>query len=801
MKGLIVVLCLALICSFTAGASLRSSYGAVDTNKTLEELLNTQFGEFATALRVRLPNVWSEIVTAPAGTGAFTVFAPQNTKVGNLTSAEVLEYHITRGDVVAANIHQYTTVPTLYNATGLNNNSQVLAFTIFNNTVRINGEVNVQQADLIATNGVIHNISGVLSLPGSNVGQVLGDNYSTLTSLLKRTNISLAEVRNVAILAPTDAAFNKLFTEAPILKSYILGTNSVGTIRFITNLLLAHVVDRAFYPTSITNGSNPFTSLAKSPVEVFKNGVTGAVTILTTAGGVAQANVVQPNMLGSNGVVHGIDSVLSYGVGLDLRQTLEALNATTFISLLNSTGLGNLVLEDSLHTFFVPTNDALKGLKNVNASLIEYHVAQVTNAPFSNIYIPSLLNLTSLNGQAQQLYVSTHRANGSNSSYALVNNIRVSAPQKTLKGTYVYLIDTPLSKPASIATALKNDNFTDLVGLLSEKQINTTGLYNLNAPRTTVFAPTTEAFNKLPIGIVGFLRLTTGDSPAVAQSILNNHIVPNTTIYRFADGVQTFRSAKNQTLNVTRTALGSVTVNGNIAVNPVGVLTENGIAYPVDGVILPPGLEFNSYDILRGLPADGHDSQYGNYSTTIRHVRNTGFIDLLVSNASYIFFPPTNQAWESATETFDDSKNATVQDLERLRTILNLHIVYGTEDIKYVNNTVILVPGHLSNTTLELITNGNQSSEVQLRGVNNTMLGEAKVVVSTTSTYGQKIFGLDRVLGVGVETKKHHGLTTLEWILIGVGGAVLGLIILLIVAGAAYYLLVRPGRDGYRQIN
>eukprot|EP01088_Endostelium_zonatum_P009623 TRINITY_DN228_c0_g1_i1.p1 TRINITY_DN228_c0_g1~~TRINITY_DN228_c0_g1_i1.p1 ORF type:complete len:808 (+),score=198.03 TRINITY_DN228_c0_g1_i1:80-2503(+) len=807
MKGLvIVVLCLALICTVSA---MRVP-GEVDTHQTLADFLKGNYSLFAQALEAKLPNVWKEIVNAPPTNqaGEFTIFAPTNDAINHsapITQTEVLEYHIVRGDLVQQNLdHPWTTVFTLYNATGLNNHSQVLTVAVDNAThpYRINGQHRIVNPDLVCTNGVVQGIDGILSFPEVGVADIVADtkhyNFGTLNALLKRVNKTLATYTDITILAPNDAAFVSLFNQQPLLKNYLSNVNTPNSYKLLDSILNGHLVEQAFYPTDLKNGSNVFNTVSKEQVNVTRNPATGVVSV-RGANGAIEANLVQPNLIAANGVVHGIDAILgASAVGLDLRQTLESANATTFLAAINTTTLGYLLLEEEAHTFFVPTNEALNG-HALNVSNILYHVANQTDFAFTSTFVPSLLRLTSLSNHSQQLIGTTHR-NGNATSYQ-VNGITVAGPFRTLKNTYVYLINDVIPLPGSFATALKANNFSDLLGLLGQKQINTKGLYDINAPSTTVFAPTTEAFNKLPPGVTGYLTLDNTESAAIAQSVLNNHIIPDNAIYRFAPDASTYRTAHNVTINVNRNVKGQVTINRDINVNTASpLLTQNGIAYGIDGVIVPPGLEFSTVNILNGLPAENHDA-YGNYSTFIRHARSIPSIwEYLNGNNNYTIFPPTNAAFASATESFEDFPNATAAQIERLTAILNNHIVYGSNVVPETNSTIVH-PGHSANATLELLTHNGNTYEVILKGVNSTNADTANVVVNTYSTRGQRIYGINRVLGVGVQSSKSHGLSTLEWILIGVGGAVLGLIILLIVAGAAYYLLVRPGRDGYRQIN
>ena len=96
----------------------------------------------------------------------------------------------------------------------------------------------------------------------------------------------------------------------------------------------------------------------------------------------------------------------------------------------------------------------------------------------------------------------------------------------------------------------------------------------------TVFAPTDEAFAKLPAGTVqGLLE----NIPKLTQ-ILTFHVIPGKLM---AADVAKLTSAKTvQGQNVTIAAQNGVTVNGANVITP-NIETDNGVIHVIDQVILP----------------------------------------------------------------------------------------------------------------------------------------------------------------------------------------------------------------------
>jgi uncharacterized surface protein with fasciclin (FAS1) repeats len=99
----------------------------------------------------------------------------------------------------------------------------------------------------------------------------------------------------------------------------------------------------------------------------------------------------------------------------------------------------------------------------------------------------------------------------------------------------------------------------------------------------TVFAPTDEAFAKLPAGTVeGLLK-----DPKKLAAILSYHVVPGKVMS--ADVVKAGSAqpatAQGQTLNV-RVVDGKVKVDGATVVK-ADVLASNGVIHVIDTVVLP----------------------------------------------------------------------------------------------------------------------------------------------------------------------------------------------------------------------
>ncbi|MEA5514022.1 fasciclin domain-containing protein [Nodularia sp. UHCC 0506] len=120
-------------------------------------------------------------------------------------------------------------------------------------------------------------------------------NFKTLTAALKAAGLTdaLQGENKLTVFAPTDAAFAKLPQDA--VTDLLKPENK----EILLKLLTYHVVNGAVLSTDLESGE--VTSLEG-----------GAITVKVDSSGVMvnDANVVQADIKGSNGVIHAIDQVI-----------------------------------------------------------------------------------------------------------------------------------------------------------------------------------------------------------------------------------------------------------------------------------------------------------------------------------------------------------------------------------------------------------------------------------------------------------------------------------------------------------
>jgi len=129
-----------------------------------------------------------------------------------------------------------------------------------------------------------------------------------------------------------------------------------------------------------------------------------------------------------------------------------------------------------------------------------------------------------------------------------------------------------------VETAVSAGSFTTLVAAVQAADLADTlagdGPY-------TVFAPTDEAFAKLPEGTVEALLA----DPDKLRAILLYHVVPGKVSAADVISLSTATTAQGSDVNI-RVADGSVMVN-NALVTATDIETSNGVIHVIDTVILP----------------------------------------------------------------------------------------------------------------------------------------------------------------------------------------------------------------------
>ena len=135
------------------------------------------------------------------------------------------------------------------------------------------------------------------------------------------------------------------------------------------------------------------------------------------------------------------------------------------------------------------------------------------------------------------------------------------------------------SKKDIVETAVEADGFKTLVAAVKAADLVET--LKGEGP-FTVFAPTDEAFAKIP---KEKLEALLKDKKALA-AVLSYHVVPGKVMASDVINLEKAKTAQGNSINIA-TKDGKVTING-INVIKTDIVCKNGVIHVIDAVLLPP---------------------------------------------------------------------------------------------------------------------------------------------------------------------------------------------------------------------
>jgi transforming growth factor-beta-induced protein len=262
------------------------------SDQTVAEIAQSDdnFSELVSALES------AGLVSTLQGEGPFTVFAPTNDAFGNLDIdvgnlsteqlTEILSYHVVGQRATTADINGQLMFSALAGGE--------LFISTASGDVVLNGSATVTDADILASNGVIHAIDQVL----------LPDSYLNVVGLVsKRYNLqSLEDAVVDAGLASTLQGDGPFTVFAPTNDAF---ANADLSGYNVEDVLTYHVLPQEVLSRDISSGSVATVNGADLEITVNND---GSVSLTDQAGNTF--NVTTVDLQGTNGVVHIIDGVL-----------------------------------------------------------------------------------------------------------------------------------------------------------------------------------------------------------------------------------------------------------------------------------------------------------------------------------------------------------------------------------------------------------------------------------------------------------------------------------------------------------
>ena len=354
------------------------------------------------------------------------------------------------------------------------------------------------------------------------------------------------------------------------------------------------------------------------------------------------------------------------------RTIREMPDLSSFLQLLEKTGIGSTLSENTSASYsvFAPTDDAFGKLpKGTVERLLDprnddrleevfgFHVKEVSEAPiFIEKY--SLLRMT------------TRQFVGINFQEGTIGDARFLGEVIPCSNGVIYLIDKVLTPTTDdLFQRLQKDGrfsiFTKAITASRQGKL----FQNMHSLYTT-FAPTDQAFQKLPPDVLKSLFLPENDERL--EDIIKHHITEQVYAYGKSSGNRrslgvsdlTPISAFGQQLNYK--LLGKNATIDGAKIIETDIPCANGIIHVIDSVILPS--ESSLLELIENQKR---------FSILTRLLKQTGLdLPLASSRNTLTIFAPVNEAWEkepykSLIKKLGDS------DTETLFGVLARHVIVG----------------------------------------------------------------------------------------------------------------------------
>ena len=276
------------------------------------------------------------------------------------------------------------------------------------------------------------------------------------------------------------------------------------------------------------------------------------------------------------------------------------------------------------------------------------------------------------------------------------------------------MVSAPVDSKDIVDTAVGAGKFNTLVAAV--KAAGLVDTLKGNGP-FTVFAPTDEAFSKLPKGTVA--SLLKPENRSKLQAILKYHVVSGNVKAADVVKLKSAKTVQGQPVKI-NAAGGKVKIN-SANVIATDISCKNGTIHIIDSVILPP-----NPDIVDTAVAAG------SFKTLVAAVKAAGLVETLKGDGPFTVFAPTDDAFgKLPKEAIADLLKP--ENKKKLTSILTYHVVPG----KVMAADVVKI-------TSAKTVNG-QSASVKVEG-GNVMIDGAKVLKTDIECGNGVIHVIDSVI-------------------------------------------------------
>lgn len=588
------------------------------------------------------------------GEGPFTLFAPTNGAFNalppNLVNAlltdpdgvlsDILLHHVTNGSNLSGDLTDGQQVVTLFGQNVL---------------ISINGvEVSVNDANVLAPNnqldnGVIHVIDAVLIPETTTIFDVVeaSPDHNTLEAALEAANLDgvFSGAGGFTLFAPTDEAFDNL--PDGVLDDLLADPEGA-----LTEILQYHALGGIELSTGFTNGQT---------IETL-DGRNVTVTIDGNDIQIDDALITVDDIVTLNGVVHVIDAVLVPEAEPTIMDRLALTGVhNTLIAALEASGLDETLSQPGSFTLFAPSDAAFNDLPDnyVNALLTD------PEGVLSDILLQHVVGDVFLGGDLtdglvlESLFEQSIEVGVSGFFTTLNGSTQISLTNFEASNGVMHIIDGLLVPETTTIADVVADS-PDHTTLLSALQASGLDETLSESGAFTVFAPTDQAFDNLPEGLLDDLL---ADPDGALTTVLSGHVVDGISLADDLDNEQEIETLSGEIVTVS--IIDGDTFINDAQVTVADIVTVNGVVHVIDAVL---GVEV--------LPTIFEVVETSEDHNTLEAALIAAELDATLNGAGeFTLFAPTDEAFDALPENL---VNALLTDPEGVLSDILLYHVTGS---------------------------------------------------------------------------------------------------------------------------
>lgn len=398
--------------------------------------------------------------------------------------------------------------------------------------------------------------------------------FSTLVTAVQAAGLveTLSGEGPFTVFAPTDDAFAKLPKET--LENLLKPENKDQLVKILTY----HVVPGKVMASDVVKLSEVQTA-AGEPITIKVEGNKVFVN---------DAQVILTDIEASNGAIHVIDTViLPPSMTAEAKKDIVDIAAadgrfTTLVAAVQAAGLVDTLKGEGPFTVFAPTDEAFAKLPEgtLETLLKPENKQQLTNILLYHVLPGKVIASEVKDGLIADTALGTSVFFKVDMGKAYINEAQIIITDIEASNGVIHVIDTVIL-PKDIVDAAVFNKFNTLVAA-----VQAAGLVDTlkGEGPFTVFAPTDEAFAKLPAGTLD--NLLKPANKKQLTDILLYHVVSGQVLAEDVVKLQRADTALGKPVTI-KVQDGKVYING-AQVILTDIKTTNGVIHVIDTVLLPP---------------------------------------------------------------------------------------------------------------------------------------------------------------------------------------------------------------------